>query len=1048
MPRYSSASRQEAYENLLTLRRMKIISADVYRHKKSIIDKREAKAKAIYDKKQAEIEARRQAKLQETAKRNAIKDAFNKGVRSSKPFSMNLKYVDKVLGFKKFIDFITKSKKQLKMTINNITWVLNDNTKHKLLRLIQDEVTENEIHEASWGALVEYVNSSSLVGNITIEVQTKKHIKNKGQGAFFKYTHNTIFDLTRYGIYKTGEPQDHSDTCLLVALRNGGLESDKIDSLKLFVKNRIIPQVKLKEICNKVNICIVLKKNDLKHSKTVYGDKTHKTFHIGILDDHYFLVENTEITSFCLNHYDDVKHIEGFNKIYKNENGKYKKSNNRFIDSFDVIKILINNPLLHKEMSMEDRLLASTQFYDSISPEIRSLEYDADKCSRPIVASTGKDKTEYENVVFDFETYIKPDDAERQMHTPYLVRTYSNNQNKVFYGENCALQMLASLKNHTRLIAHNATYDFRFLLEHLWDIHELSRGSRLISLTAKFGSTKKHINIQVKDSLHLISEPLRKFPKMFGLDCIKEVMPYALYNEERISNRYVNIQFVVDNYIDKDDKEQFLNNIDKWNLRNGDDYDIVEYSSKYCELDCIILWNGYNKFRKWMLDCVNIDIDNKLTIASLAHTYFINTGCYDEVKEIGGIPQLFIQGCVVGGRTMCAKNEKIIIEEKVNDFDAVSLYPSAMARMDGFLKGLPKIIPAEGLNYDWLKMQDGYFVDVIIKSVGIARAFPLMSAKNANNIRVFSNDMVGKTIRVDKTTLEDLIEFQKIEFEVSRGYYFNDGFNTKVCDTIKYLFNERLNKKKEKNPAEVIYKLIMNSSYGKSIMKPVESESRFFDNEKEFDTFLSRNYNWCTSYTKFGNKTKVKMVKTLVDHFNIAQVGVCILSMSKRIMNEVMCLAEDNSLDIYYQDTDSMHIKDCDIKTLSDAFNEKYGRELIGKKMGQFHSDFDIKGCSNIIARRSIFLGKKSYIDELVGMNEKGEEVVDYHIRMKGIPNSCLQFASDKNNYSNVFDMYKALFNGSRIEVDLTNDGSKANFKYNPDYTCHTLSIFKRTMVF
>jgi len=30
--------------------------------------------------------------------------------------------------------------------------------------------------------------------------------------------------------------------------------------------------------------------------------------------------------------------------------------------------------------------------------------------------------------------------------------------------------------------------------------------------------------------------------------------------------------------------------------------------------------------------------------------------------------------------------------------------------------------------------------------------------------------------------------------------------------------------------------------------------------------------------------------------------------MSKRIMNEVMCLAEDLGIEIYYTDTDSMHI--------------------------------------------------------------------------------------------------------------------------------------------
>ena len=1060
MPSYTSENRQLAYESLLSLRKGRVISAQVYQQKKAVIDRREAKAEALYQAKQNAIEARYRAKRQKTIDRNSIKDAFKAGVRSKKPFSLSIKNVDEKMGFEKFVKFITTSKKQLRMTINENTWVLNDTTKYQLLRLIEGEVSDTELHEESWGAFVVMVDKELITGDITFTIQQKKHKREKTAGAFFKYTHNTIFDLTRYGIYKTGEKQDHTETCLLLALAKGGLEKDKVDVLKIMVRNRIIPQNKISEICRLAEIQIVLKKDDNKNSKTVFGKEYDRVFHIGILEDHYFLVEKTEITSFCLNHYDEIKHINEFNKIYKMHDGKYKKSNDRFIDSFDVVRTLLNNPKLIKEISMEDRLLASTQFYDSISPEIKSLEYDVKKSTRPIKAKEQKEqkeKIEYQNVVFDFETYTKTDEKGAKIHTPYLVRTYNKRQNKVFYGEDCGLQMLRSLWKNTRLIAHNATYDYRFLIGQFCQIDELARGNRLISLQAKFYKTEgKYINIQVKDSFHLISEPLRKFPDMFGLDCIKEVMPYDLYTEERINAKYVNIQFVLDNYIDDEDKEQFLNNIKRWDLQKDDEYDIIEYSSKYCELDCKILWEGYNKFRDWMLSCVNIDIDTKLTIASLAHTYFINEGCYEDVMEIGGVPQLFIQGCVVGGRTMCAKNEKVMLVDKINDFDAVSLYPSAMARMEGFLKGIPKVIPDEGLNFEWLQKQNGYFIDIVVKSVGIQRAFPLMSAKNDGGVRVFNNDMVGKTIRVDKITLEDLIEFQQVQFEVVRGYYFNDGFNTKVCDTIKYLFNERLNKKKEKNPAEVIYKLIMNSSYGKSIMKPVESESRFFDNEKDFEVYLSRQYNWITSYTKFGTKTKVKSVKTLVDHFNIAQVGVSILAMSKRIMNEVMCLAEENNLDIFYQDTDSMHIKDKDINKLSTAFNEKYGRELIGKNMGQFHSDFDIKykengvkyQCTNVMARRSIFLGKKSYIDELVGTNHKGEQVVDYHIRMKGIPNSCLYHASKKYGFANIFDMYEALYNGKSIEFDLTNNGEKANFKYNSDYSCETLSIFKRTISF
>ena len=1057
MPRYTSVNRQLAYENLLSLRRGKNITAQQYQQKKAVIDRRENKSQALYQAKQDAIEARARAKRQETANRNAIKTAFNKGIRSNKAFNLSLKNVDDTLGFEKFVKLVSTSNKKLRMTIGGTTWVLNDTTQRKLLRLIKDEVSEYELHEDSWGAFAVLIDKGKLDGDISFQVQGKKHKNKVEQGAFFKYTHNTLFDLRRYGVYKTGEPQDHSDTCLIWALKMGGLENETIDKLKIMVRNRIIPQCKLNEICDIAKIQIVLRKDDANNAKFVFGKQYEKVFHIGILDDHYFLIDDTEITSYCLNNYEAVKHIKDFHKIYKMQDGYFKKSNDRYINSFDVIKTLLKNPKLLKEISMEDRIIASTQFYDSICPEIRSLQYDAEKSSRPILPKSDKEIIKYENVVFDFETYIKPDADGKKIHTPYLVRTYSDRQNKVFYGEDCGLQMLRSLWKNTRLIAHNATYDYRYLIEHLCQIDELARGNRLISLTAKFFKSEgKYINIQVKDSFHLISEPLRKFPKMFGLDCIKEVMPYDLYTQERIERKLVDIDFVLANYISDEDKDQFLNNIKRWNLQQGNQYDIVEYSSKYCELDCIILWKGYNKFREWMIECVNIDIDKKLTIASLAHTYFINEGCYTDVMEIGGVPQLFIQGCVVGGRTMCANNEKIILKDLINDFDAVSLYPSAMARMDGFLKGLPKIIPDEGLNYDWLQKQDGYFVDIVVKAVGIHRAFPLMSAKNDEGVRVFSNDMIGKTIRVDKITLEDLIQFQHVQFEVVRGYYFNDGFNTKVVDTIKYLFNERLNKKKVKNPAEVIYKLIMNSSYGKSIMKPVDSESRFFDKEDEFETFLSRNYNWITSYSKFGTKTKVKKVKTLIDHFNIAQVGVSILSMSKRIMNEVMCLAEDNDLQIFYQDTDSMHIKDKDIATLSGAFTAKYGRELIGKNMGQFHSDFDIKykdngieyECKNVIARRSIFLGKKSYIDELVGTNEKGEEVVDYHIRMKGIPNACLKHATKKNNFANVFDMYEALYNGKSIEVDLTNDGEKANFKYEADYSCHTLSIFKRTLCF
>jgi hypothetical protein len=43
-------------------------------------------------------------------------------------------------------------------------------------------------------------------------------------------------------------------------------------------------------------------------------------------------------------------------------------------------------------------------------------------------------------------------------------------------------------------------------------------------------------------------------------------------------------------------------------------------------------------------------------------------------------------------------------------------------------------------------------------------------------------------------------------------------------------------------------------------------------------------------------------------------------------MNEVMCLAEDHGIEIFYQDTDSMHLFDEDIKKLEQLFLQTYDR--------------------------------------------------------------------------------------------------------------------------
>ena len=288
-------------------------------------------------------------------------------------------------------------------------------------------------------------------------------------------------------------------------------------------------------------------------------------------------------------------------------------------------------------------------------------------------------------------------------------------------------------------------------------------------------------------------------------------------------------------------------------------------------------------------------------------------------------------------------------------------------------------------------------------------------------------------------------------------------------------------------------------------MKPIEEKSIFFDNEYKSDIYIQRNYNWIKSYLKFNNKIKIDTINTIDEHFNMSHIGCQILSMSKRIMNELMCLAEDNNIILYYQDTDSIHIEDDDIKNLEKIYNDKYGRELIGKSMGQFHSDFVMKGAKNIISTKLITLGKKSYCDVLEGykletkkygideinnislfnkngdiysigddlidkygdvqyknnieLDENNNKIIiqDYHFRMKGIPQDILinrvknSFLKNEKSYDNIYDLYQGLLSGDKITFNLLDNGSKNDrlqLKFNKDYSISVMDEFNRMISF
>ena len=180
------------------------------------------------------------------------------------------------------------------------------------------------------------------------------------------------------------------------------------------------------------------------------------------------------------------------------------------------------------------------------------------------------------------------------------------------------------------------------------------------------------------------------------------------------------------------------------------------------------------------------------------------------------------------------------------DYDAVSLYPSAMARLYT-VEGKPEVIEKSYTNCSAIpedfKNYSAYIVEIKITKVGKHYPFPLI-VQHTEDGNLNKDDGIDEqhpvSMFVDNIYLEDLVNFQHITFDIIRGYYWTGKKDYRIQEVIKHIFNKRLEYKKENNPLQELYKLIMNSCYGKCIEKPVMKDSVYVKDEivkKKRETF-------------------------------------------------------------------------------------------------------------------------------------------------------------------------------------------------------------------
>ena len=880
--------------------------------------------------------------------------------------------------------------------------------------------------------------------------------------------------------------------CICYALQQGGIPENVIDQVKVHCLNRYQNLKKLNIIFQAVNLCAKITREDKQSSKnptrTIFiGAPLNKHEHYielgllrepGMLGDHYFHNAEVPITSFFLKNFQEIKkwadeHNKPLSSMFNKQRWNAKKNcyqvkgkQNSTISMLDLLIWTRDNGYF-EPYSMNEVLVLPSNLYTCIREDITNLNYNEDCSLREIkikVENKLKKFNERKGKPISKFYYADFEASTQGFHKPYCCSYTSRDENEIhtLYGDDCAWQLLNVLEDNSLTYFHNLAYDGRFLAK--YGIKQcIKKGGKLMSFKISYRGK----NLQFRDSWAMISSKLSDFPSMFGIKGIqKELYPYNYYTEERVKVNVGIINEAGKYEIVPWNKEQydlFNENIDKIpGCRISEtEFNMELYCKFYCEQDVNILKIGHTTFRDLVEQELKLDIDKSISISSLANKYF-ELNVYSKIPELyeyAGIVREYIQGCVKGGRCMTRQNKKWHCKETLYDYDACSLYPSAVHRLK-LPTGKPIVIPQEWLGDSKYilehlmeeqqlkptedKFISAFIVDIEITKVGKELAFPIIMKKTKNGN---SNCNECCVMRVDNNELEDLIKFQEIEFTIKQGYYWTGEKSDLFSKEMKRIYDLRVQYKKQKNPLQLVLKLLMNSTYGKTIQKPIKSELVYkqikkVKGDKTYDE--AARYNKKNSalikeyYNISDNIVCFDVNKSFDDFFVPNLIGVQILSMSKRIMNEVMCLAEDLDIMIYYQDTDSMHIPVDKVPMLEQKYKEIYGRELRGSDMGQFHPDFESdKIHGDLKSIESYFLGKKAYCDKLT--NDNGE--IDYHLRLKGIPNNLLE-----NEYEDPLELYKFMYNGGEYKFNLLK--LRPSFEMTKDMKIKTRTEFTRRIKF
>ena len=169
------------------------------------------------------------------------------------------------------------------------------------------------------------------------------------------------------------------------------------------------------------------------------------------------------------------------------------------------------------------------------------------------------------------------------------------------------------------IYAHNAKYDVsssaKGILSNLSKQDRCELDGNMIYIKGEFYG----MNVKIVDSYKFIATKLEDMSEMFEFKGVeKEIMPYSIFNNANMFGFRKGTEVPIDvinsiefnlNWNEKKQK-QFEVNLEKWDCISEDrqTVNLLEYSRRYCDQDCILLYKSMKPFRQNIYEISQLDI--------------------------------------------------------------------------------------------------------------------------------------------------------------------------------------------------------------------------------------------------------------------------------------------------------------------------------------------------------------------------------------------------------------------------------------------------------